>query len=404
MAERVTSYRYGEGETREGQVVQFTAPSDEFELARDALQHFRDIRLPSSALVNVEHGGYGRYSRYELEQVDYGGGQNEAGGGYYEILNIKNAPEGRHSVVSHGYMSSGEWFSQFFAEWESVEDAKAHWEKAGRGRIITMRTFEEAEGEKAQGLVRVVDTGYLSPWFYATGDAALVGDYVFPEHLAQDPTFTFGRQFLVPEQSDKSDVTLHRLKTCMGCVVRDEPKRTDRWGSYKEQSDTVRKFRAVQWHDGSITEVYPSTPMDKLPVPLAENDTWVTDAQRQFNEMLAGKSMGFEIEFANGGKFVGKYVPPAEKPKPSAAGDYYVTVTLDNGEAIEGWVNGFTPTEDEPNIASHVEQRLAKGGKIAVRIETTSKRTEKGGKKWAGVYHSSLATPSNQALGLDSES
>lgn len=401
MAEGITSYRYGEGETREGQVVQFTAPSDEFELAKDALQHFRDIRLPSSALVNVEHGGYGRYSRYEIEQIDYGGGQKETAGGYYEILNIKNAPEGRHPVVSHGYMSSGEWFSQFFAEWESVEDAKAHWEKVGRGRIITMRTFEEAEDKKVKGLIRVVDTGYLSPWFYATGDAALVGDYVFPEHLAQDPTFTFGRQFLVPEKSDKSDATLHRLKTCMGCIVRDEPKRTDHWGGYREQPETVRKFRAVQWHDGSVTEVYPSTPIDMLPVPLAANDTWVTDAQRRFSEMLAGKNMEFEIEFANGGKFVGKYIPPAKKPKPTAAGDYYITATLDNGEAIEGWVNGFVPTEDEPNIASHVEQRLAKGGKTAVRIETIRKRTEKGGKKWAGVYHSSLSVNPREVLGLE---
>lgn len=397
MAERITSYRFGEGETREGQVVHFTAPIDEFELARDALQHFRDIRLPSSSLVYVEHGGYGRYSRYELEQIDYGGGP----GGYYEILNIKNAPEGRHPVVSHGYMSSGEWFSQFFAEWDSVEDAKAHWDKAGRGRIITMRTFEEAEDKKVKGLVRVVNTGYLSPWFYATGDASLVGDYVFPEHLAQDPTFTFGRQFLVPEQSDKSDATLHKLKTCMGCVVEERKDRSG-YGYYRsEEREGVKKYRAVQWHDGSVTEVFPSTSPDKLPIPLAEEDTWVSDAQRKFNEMLAGRVMGFEVEFANGGKFVGKYVPPGEAPKPTAAGDYYVTVTLDNGEAIEGWVNGFTPTEDEPNIASHVEKRLAKGGKTAVRIETTTKRTEKGGKKWSGVYHSSLAVNTREVLGLE---
>jgi hypothetical protein len=401
VAERVRSYRYGEGETREGQVVQFTAPSDEFELARGALQHFRDIRLPSSAVVNVEHGGYGRYSRYEIEQVDYGGGQNEAGGGYYEILNIKNAPEGRHPIVSRGYMSSGEWLSQFFAEWESVEAAKAHWEKSGRGSIITLRTFQEQENEKIKGLIRVVNTGYLSPWFYATGDASLVGDYVFPERLVQDPTFTFGRQFLVPEQSKNSEVILHKLKTCMGCAIEERRDRSGYRYYRSEEPEGVKKYRVVQWHDGSVTEVYPSTPAEKLPVPLAEDDTWVTEAQRRFSEMLSGMNLGFEIKFANGGKFVGKYVPPAEAPKPTAAGDYYATVTLDNGEAIEGWVNGFTPTEEEPNIASHVEKRLAKNGKNAVRIETTSKRTKKGGKKWAGVYHGSLSATPHEALGLD---
>lgn len=400
MAERVTSYRYGEGATLEGQVVQFTAPSDEFELAKDALQHFRDIRIPSSALVNVEHGGYGRYSRYEIEQIDYGGGNNEVGGGYYEILSIKNAPEGRQPIVSHGFMSSGEWFSQFFAEWESVEAAKAHWDKVGRGRILTLREFKDSQASAVDGLLRVVNTGYLSPWFYATGDAYLVGDYVFPEHLAQDPTFTFGRQFLVPEKSDKSGEMLHKLKTCMGCVVEEHRDRPTYYARGDERQ-LVKKYRAVQWHDGTVTEVYPYTPDSQVPVPLAEGDTWVSDAQRKFVEMLAGKTLGFEIEFANGGKFVGKYVQPPEAPKPTAAGDYCASVTLDNGEAIEGWVHGFSPTDDEPTIVSHIEKRLARNGKTAVRIEITSQRTKKGGKKWAGVYHSSLNVPVPEATELE---
>lgn len=400
MAERAKSYRFGEGETTEGQVVQFTASSDEFDLARDALQHFRDIRLPSSAVVNVEHGGYGRYSRYEIEQVDYAGGQNEAGGGYYEILNIKNAPEGRHPVVSHGYMSSGEWFSQFFAEWESVEDAKAHWDTASHGRIVTMRTFDEAEDKKVKGLIRVVNTGYLSPWFYATGDASLVGDYVFPEHLAKDPTFTFGREFLVPEQSEHSGAIIHRLKTCMGCVVRDEPEVRDYYGRYKE-SDTVKKYRAVQWHDGSISEVYPSTSTDMLPVPLAEDDAWVTEAQRKFNQMLGGGVLNFEVQFADGGKFTGRYVPAPEKPKPSPEGDYYMSVTLDNGEVLEGWVKDFVPTDDNPNVVAYVERRYREQDKKIVKIEAIEKKTKKGGKKWTGVYHSSLAVPASGAHNLD---
>lgn len=398
MAELEGSYRFGEGITNAGQVIQFTAMSNEFKQAQDALRRFRDITIPASALVDVKHGAYGRYSRYDLEQVAYGGGQNEAGGGYYEILNIRNAPEGRHPFVSHGYMHFGGRFSAFFAEWESIEDAAAHWDKTGQSRIVTPRTFEEPGESETKGLIRLVDTGYLSPWFYATGNASLVGDYVFPEDLAQDPTFSFGRRFLVPKQSRKSGAVLHELKTCMGCVVRDEPRKQNRWGGHDEQPDTIRKFRAIQWHDGSITEVYPTTPIDMLPVPLAGNDTWVVDAQRKFDEMLAGGNTNFTIEFADGGKFVGSYVPPAEKPKASAAGNYYVIVTFDDGKAKEGWVDGFTPTEDEPNIASHVERKFAGMGREVVRVETTHNKVEAGSKKWPGVYHSSLGAAAFQSI------
>ena len=405
-AERTTGYRGGEVRTKEGQLLRFTAPTDDFELAREAiLNHVRTITIPSSAVVNVEHGGYGRYSRYALEQVDYGGGQNEAGGGYYEILKIGDAPDDRHPIVSHGYMASGEWFSQFFAEWETVEAAKAHWDIIGRSRIITADTIKHKYATKGSitevpGLIRVVDTGYLTPWFYATGDTALVGDYAFPEHLSHDPTFTFGRQFLVPETSkQRYDEIIYTLKTCMGCVI-EERKEHRRRNGYDEL-EGVKKYRAVQWHDGSITEIYPSTPSEKLPIPIAEGDTWVVDAQRKFNRLLAGGSQGFEVNFANGGKFVGKYVPAPEAPRQSPAGDYNLVVILNDGTAREGWINGFVPTVAAPNITKYVEDMFVADGKVVIRIEIVGKkRTGQAAKKWSGVYHSSLQAKPREILGL----
>lgn len=389
MSGNFDSYKYGEGTTSQGQVVQFTAPSDEFQLASDALGRFRTITIPSSR-TNVEHGGYGRYSRYNLEQVDYGGGQNEAGGGYYEILNILDAPDGRCPVVSHGYYASGEHVSGFFAEWESVEAAKDHWDKTGRSRIVTLKSFEDVEDKVVPGLIRTVDTGYLSPWFYATGNASLVEDYAFPEHLAQDPTYTFGRQFLVPKESEKSGQILRSLKTCMGCAVEERSvrKRHDRFSEGREGQST-KSHRVVQWHDGTVTELSPSTPSDLIPTALTEEDAWVTDAQRRFVEMLSGQTLGFEVSFADGGKFVGKYVPPPESPKPMAAGNYYVTASLDDGTAIEGWVD-FTPTTECPTLALYVKDKLNKEGKSAVTINVGKESKKPGGIKWQGVYHKSL--------------
>lgn len=402
MAERITSYRYGEGQTAGGQVVNFTAPLDTYDQAKDSLQYFRDVRIPESTAVNVEHGGFGRYSRYDIEQVGYAGGQSESGaGGYYEVLNIKDAPDGRHPFVSHGYMGTSDSLSAFFAEWESVEAAMAHWKETGRGSIQMLRDFQKAadDGKEIPGLLRTVETGYLSPWFYATGNASLVGDYVFPENLTEDPVFTFGREFLVPERSKKSQEVLHRIKTCMGCVVETKQDRQSYY--HREQADRVKKFRVVQWHDGTMTEVYPTTAAEMLPVPLAEKETWVVEAQKKFSGLLSGSSLGFEVRFADGGKFVGKYVPPPETPKPDSAGDYYVTVTLEDGAAKEGWVNSFVPSHETPNIAAYIEQKMATDGNKVVRVETTSKRTAKGEKKWPGVYHASLAVPAREALGLE---
>lgn len=387
MAEKVISYKYGEGRTLEGQVVQFSAPVDVFKLASDSLLHFNRLRLPVSSKVSVEHGGYGRYSRYNIEQLEYAGGQNEAGGGYYELLNIRDAPDGRHPIVTHGFMSSGEWMSQFFAEWESIEAAMAHWKSEGHRRILTYRDFEGTE-EMPAGLLRTVETGYLSPWFYATGDAELIGDYVFPETLANDPTFTFGRQFLVPEKT-KSGLSIQKvLKTCMGCAI-EQFTVDERSNYYGFQSSSDKKtYRVVQWHDGTTTSLKPDMNTEMMPVPLADADTWVVDAQRQFNELLAGGRNNIEVNFADGGKFVGKYVPPDDEVKPNVEGDYYVKVTFADGEAAAGWVNGFVPTPKHPTVTSFIEDRYLSNGRTVLQIEVVNKKPKTGGKKWQGVFHS----------------
>lgn len=382
----IDSYKFGEGHTGQGQVVHFTAHPDNFEVARESLEHFRTINIPSAHQVNVEHGGYGRYSRYEIDQIDYGGSRY----GYYEILDIKDAPDDRVPVVSHGFMGSGMWEGEFFAEWEDVDSAKRHWDKFGRGTLPVLKDFQSKDKE-IEGLLRVVDVGYLTPWFYATGDIELVGDFAFPEHLNQDPVYRFGRNFLVPEPTKygRSEDVIHTIKTCMGTVVRDVPERQyGLWGR-SEIPESVRKYRAVQWHDGSVTEVYPSTRELEIPVPLADEDTWVVEAQQEFSRMLGGGALSFTVEFANGGKFVGKYVAPPDTVKPNPTGDYLMAVTLDNGEVVEGWVNNFSPTEETPTIVSYVEHRMLANGKNPIKIDKIKGRTKKVGKKWPGVFHAS---------------
>lgn len=392
--------KLGEVQTDGGQTVRFDVPYDldidrderdaQFEKIKEVLGTLANISLPSSHEVNVKHGGYGRHSRYDLDQLEYQGGGNA----YYEVLHVKDAPNGRHPFVSNGHHSFGEQFSNFFAEWETTDAAIAHAKSTG-GYVVSHSMLKEKEGSpKIPGLIRAVDTGYLSPWFYATGDAEILGDFVFPEHLAQDPIFTVGKQFLVPETSEKTGDPIMVLKTCMGCVVRDVPQQSDRFGRRSVHGAAgVDKYRAVQWHDGSVTQVYPNTSQNMIPVPLADEDTWVVDAQRKFNQLLSGGNQGFEVKFADGGKFVGRYIPPKDSPKPDAQGRYMMVVTMKDGSVREGWTD-FTPTDEHPTVISYVQDRMS--GE-ALRIEAKDKQIDGNGKKWQGVYHaSSQSLPSQE--------
>ena len=49
--------------------------------------------------------------------------------------------------------------------------------------------------------------------------------------------------------------------------------------------------RLVYWDDGSFFDAYNYT--SNLPRPLEENELWVTEAVRQFKEILTGKRQNF---------------------------------------------------------------------------------------------------------------
>lgn len=388
---RVTSYRFGEERTIEGQLVQFTAPSESIELARSAINtFFREITIPSSHRVNVEHGGYGRYSRYEIEQLEYRGGNNEVGGGYYEVLDIKNAPDDRIGVVSFGYMFTGKETKQFFAEWESVEDAKAHAE-IDRWKIFTSEAFIDTE-EPIPGLIRAVDTGYLTPWFYATGDSDLIGDFVFPEHLNNDPVFTFGRKFLVKE-SNPDGFTTEEIKTCMGCHIREVDRYQPPYTDADPNEPKSKPHRIIQWHDGTTTELATNASEHEVPIPLPDENTWVIEAQDQFNELLSGNRTQFEVQFADGSKFIGRHVPAPEKPRDDPAGDYLASVVFDDDKKAHGWVNDFIPTTECPTIAQFIENKFP--DRKVLKIEIEKRKIGKNVKKWSGVFHGSSQASNN---------
>ena len=363
--DRFSSYRYGEGRTGIGQMVEFTCPSDVAEQVSEFLRtNIRTIDIPTTGRVNIAHGGYGQYTRYEIIQHDYaGGGPGDGGGwGYIEVLEIKNPPDRRCGIVINECTSHK---GSVFTEWEILENARAAFAKCwGRHRT-------EEEFPKLTGFKRRVACGALTPWFYAIGDEELIGDYAFPEGLQDDAVYRFGRQFIVFDCDG-----IPTQKTCMGTRFVKQKREYDPYGEYQ--------YRLVYWDDGSVWDE--DSCRSDSPRPVKEGEMWIAEAIQQFRRLLAGKSTEFTINFTDGNKFAGKLVR-TNRRVPCAEGNYFLIVRLkDKKKPLEGWVKDFKPTQKAPDIVQYVTQRYAQNGQEVEHIEVRKSKIEKGGKKWSGVY------------------
>lgn len=367
--DRFSSYMYGEGKTGLGQLIEFTCRSNEVEQVKQFLaKNVRTIDIPVTGRVNIGHGGYGRYTRYDIQQHEYAGGGHGGCGGYIEVLEIKNPPNKRCGAVIYEYNSGQDHIHSSFTEWKTIKNAITAFEKS--------RSFPDKFSE-LDGFIRRVNCGLLTPWFYAIGEQQLVGNYALPEGLQDDPVYKLGKIFVVMEED------LPAVKICMGTRFI-EGKKLDNYYS----SSTYGKpyyYRLVYWDDGSVwkEEGYDKT----LPRPLKEKDMWISDAISQFKILLTGKTTNFTINFTNGTKFVGKVVEPKQK-KSSPEGDYYAIVHLkDEKKTRQGWITNFKPSQETPNIIDQITQKFESNGKTVESIKISRKKIQKNGQKWTGVFH-----------------
>lgn len=386
--------RHGEGQTGGGQLVRFTTGDDGVDEAKAALRdHFHRIELPVTHKTNVEHGGYGRYSRFDIEKVEYWAGHH----GYYEILDIKDAPDGHHPYVSHSYNGeSPEGIPlSYFVEWESIEAAQASLKTVGAP--VFPDAFRDPE-KPVPGVKRVVEVNLLSPWFYATGDAEITGDYVFPERLANDPVYTLGRQFLVPvQQKWLNEVDHMALKTAMGAIVQEvdpeEELRRNGLGRYAADDRDKNPYfvKTIQWADGSISRVSDRTPYSLMPRAV-DGEPWIAEAVGKIQLMLSGQALDFTVNFADGGKFVGKFIEP-KGTESNVEGDYLLSISFADGTEQRGWVYGFKPGEKTASVTEAALKAYEKLGKEVSHIEILQRQTKGGGKKWKGIYYNRASHP-----------
>lgn len=365
MQKKFSSYTYGEARTGMGQLVKFSCPTEfKDKIINFFRDHLREVDLPTTGVFNISHGGYGRYTRYNMTQHDYAGG----GSGFIEVLEIRNAPDQRCSFIVYQYHCYGK---SDFTEWETLEDARNAWNRHWSSLDNTVNF------PKAKGFKRWVECGALAPWFYAIGDEELVGDYALPYGLENDPAYRIGRKFVIFD-----DENVPYIKTCMG--TRFVSKKKD------DYPYEAVNYRIVYWHDGSSwNESHYESKNHPLPRELKNEELWITEAIQQFQEALAGKRTDFVINFTDRYKFIGKVVE-IDKKITSPEGDYLLVVTFKDKrkKKQEGWVNDFTPTSETPDIIQYVTKKLKEKGHEAEHIEIKSIKAKKGGKKWCGMFFS----------------
>lgn len=351
-------YTFLEAETAGGQLVSVSYESDIIkkegikEKIKEVFSYIKDIKIPKTHKVNLSHGGFGRYSRYDIFQHKYAGGM----GGYYEALEIKEPPDGRCGFVLYVYMSQN--YNDYFLEFKDKETLLKAWNKK----------WSDDEVKKIKGFIRKVECGGMEPWFYAIGDEHLTGDFVFPSVFFEHPVYKPMRKFIVRDYYGHPSI-----KTCMGSVSWE-----DDYGSGNKH-EIIRVF----WDDGTVWEGN-----DCFPELLKDEQLWICEAIEEFEKILSGGKLKFEIPFTDGTKFIGrmKFKDRASKNIP---GKYNLKVTAKkNGKVglYKGSIN-FKPSYDYPTIESRIyHDAETKKIKIVSIDSCIRNKNDRYNGKWQGVY------------------
>jgi hypothetical protein len=315
----------------------------------ETLKLIRKVRIPCTHKM-MEHGGYGAYTRYDIEQLQYAGGH----GGFIEALHIKNPPDNRVSFI---FNKSGG-CQDCFVEFDSKENLLKAWDIFWNGN---------QDFTKFKGFIRLIPYEWPTPWFYAIGDEELTGDFVYPSVFGEHPIYKPSRKFIVQDPCTR----VTAIKTCWGAVSWIS-KSNDSWG------EKERENIEIYWDDGTKT-TDPS-----YVKPLKEEHLWIEEAVDKFRQFLSGKVTSFEVPFVDGTKFVGRF----SSSKKNIAGRYAIKIRYkkDSEEKVrEGDVH-FKPTEECPTIESRIRHDLTeRGGELVEIITCTKVKDYKA--SWEGVYN-----------------
>jgi hypothetical protein len=256
-------------------VVKVSCLPESVDKVKEALLDIKTIDFPVSRSTIMEHGGYGRITRFKTKQHKYAGGGYGSCGGYVEVLEIEDPPDGRCGIIINEYDGQkGFRFHKF----RCLEDALAAWK-------ISLYRFDNAPG-----YIETVVCGELDPWFYAVANQALYDEFAFPNWVCDDPIYRPGKWFIVNDDVMEVD----EPKLCMGM---------HRIGKEKD-------YISVWWSDGTTSRGNRSR-LDGCarPVEFRFNDPeqstmpeilWMQEAYDFMKEVVRGQVDGVAIETPDG--------------------------------------------------------------------------------------------------------
>lgn len=246
-----TATTYIECKTGGGQFVEFKCRPKNVEEVKQCAQLIHSIRIPETSELSVDHGCYGRYTRFVIKQHKYAGNGWPGCGGFIEVLEIKNPPEGRCGTIIHEENSGKSTFHEFRSMGDALEAYKKFW---------SLSSTEKFSKEK--GFIRRVNCGLLNPWFYAVGNQAINGDFTFPDRLDHNhPIYWTGRKVKLVT-GDNTDTKEEEIKICWGTA-------TERHKDHYDRNE--RTYLTVQFSDGTTWSEYGSGSYRRI-LPLNETD------------------------------------------------------------------------------------------------------------------------------------
>jgi hypothetical protein len=357
------SYTYKEIRTGNGQLIDISCSCDEKDQEKiiEVFKLIRSIDIPITR-KNVQHGGYGAYTRYDIEQLKYAGGH----GGYIEALYIKDAVDGRCPFV----LNKGGGTQDCFIEFKTKDDLLKVWE------MFWSKSKDFFENvKKMPGFIRLVKCEGFKPWFYAVGDEHLMRDYTFPEVFGEHPIYRPFVKFVVRDSNG-----LPTIKTCMGAISYE--KETDSWTAGRKKISVTK----IYWDDGSSTDS-DGIDLTKYVQLLRDDQLWISEAIDKFREMLLGKKTEFEIPFVDGSKFKGRMILSTEKSK-NLPGTYSITITTekDGKRCVSDGELRFKPDDDCLTIKSRIEHDVEKLGRKFISIDSCVRKSSSYTGPWDGVY------------------
>lgn len=239
-------------------------PGDEKKIEQ-CLKGIKSIEVPVTGRVDVVgHGGYGKCTRFDIEQHKYVGSGYPSCGGYVEVLEIKNSIEERCSIVIHKWESG---VGSIFYEFASLNAALKIWKN------LQILSDTKALAEK-EGFIRCVACGLLSPWFFAVGNQAICGDFAFPDHLdCNDPVYWPNRKVVLTNYGGSKEI-----KTCLGVSFE----------SHENLHGKASEYKVVQFSDGTTRSEH-SSHLERIIKPLEEESLWKQEAINRVRELLNGE-------------------------------------------------------------------------------------------------------------------